>query len=1025
MMRAMQRRRLNNLSVGVPKEVAKGEKRVALTPQNVETLCKAGAIVKIEAGAGSQSGYADAHYAEAGAEIVSADEAWKCGAVVRVNPPSAKEAEKVEDRTILGMMFARSNVELVEQIAAQNGSMLDLTMLLRTLSRGQAFDALSSQAGVAGYRAVVECAAHFDRPFAGQMTAAAKLAPARVLVCGAGVAGLAAIQAAKNMGAIVSAFDVREAAAEQVESMGAKFLKVESSESGDGGGGYAKEMSAEWFAAADAMLLKQCAETDIIITTALIPGRKAPILIKKNMVEAMPEGSVTMDLAAKSGGNIETTVLDQVVKVGGATCIGYGNVESMIPGTASTLYGGNCTNLLISMDYDGQYRVNLEDEAVRSVCVVNSGRKLPPYVPPPAPVVAAPASVATETDAEDDAVQDKFKGQLNNALGVTAAAGSALWVGTKTADPKFLAMMNTFALSGICGYKVVWGVSHALHSPLMSVTNAISGLTAVGGMCIMGGGLFPHTGAQFLGSAAHFFSCINIFGGVLITKRMLDMFKRPEDPEEYNWLYGVPAVAAIGGYAALHGAHPEMHKMAYLFSSLCCIGAIGGLSNQETARIGNSLAAVGISTGLAATYGMLAPSTGVSLQMAGLTGAAAMIGTRIASQTSPTELPQLVALFHSFVGGAAVFACVGTHLNDAAHFATMPDAGVHQTAIFLGTAIGAITTTGSLVAWGKLDGRLDSSALSLPGKNLINISCGLANIPLFMTYMNTTSPGVGLGVLGATTGLWAGMGWHMTSSIGGADMPVVITILNSYSGWALAAEGFLLDNTLMTSVGALIGFSGGILTHIMCEAMNRDIMNVVLGGYGTSSTGTGEAMKVEGVHSEVQVSDVVERLTGASKVIIVPGYGVAVAKAQYAIADIVDMLTSNNVDVKFAIHPVAGRMPGQLNVLLAEAGVPYDIVEEMEEINHEFEETDVALCIGANDTINSAAIDDPNSIIAGMPVIRVWDAENAIVMKRTMGVGYAAVDNPVFYKENTDMFLGDAKAMCDKVQAEMKTHYGI
>ena len=255
-------------------------------------------------------------------------------------------------------------------------------------------------------------------------------------------------------------------------------------------------------------------------------------------------------------------------------------------------------------------------------------------------------------------------------------------------------------------------------------------------------------------------------------------------------------------------------------------------------------------------------------------------------------------------------------------------------------------------------------------------------------------------------------------------MPVVITVLNSYSGWALAAEGFLLDNALMTSVGSLIGFSGGILTYIMCEAMNRDIANVILGGYGTSATGTGEAMKVEGVHTEVQVDDVVDRLTSASKVMIVPGYGVAVAKAQYAIADIVKMLTSNGVDVKFVIHPVAGRMPGQLNVLLAEAGVPYDIVEEMEDVNHEFEDADVALCIGANDTINSAALDDPNSIIAGMPVIRVWDAENAIVMKRTMGVGYAAVDNPVFYKDNTDMFLGDAKAMCDKVQSQMSAHYG-
>ena len=350
----LSRRNLHNLRIGVKNEVAGFEKRVALTPSNVSELSQKGAQVMVQKGAGNESGFTDGMYEKAGATIVNdIYQEGDINTVVMVNAPSIAEAEKIGDKTVLGMMFSRNNTDLVNKISDQNGSMLDLTMLLRTLSRGQAFDALSSQAGVAGYRAVVECANHFQRPFAAQMTAAAKIPPAKVLVCGAGVAGLAAIQAAKNMGAIVNAFDVRAAAAEQVESMGATFLKVESEETGDGGGGYAKEMSAEWFAAADKMLLKEMETTDIIITTALIPGKKAPILIKKNMIDVMKPGSVTMDLAAKSGGNIETTVADKVVNVNGVTCIGHTNVESMIASTASTLYGGNCTNLLLSMDRDG------------------------------------------------------------------------------------------------------------------------------------------------------------------------------------------------------------------------------------------------------------------------------------------------------------------------------------------------------------------------------------------------------------------------------------------------------------------------------------------------------------------------------------------------------------------------------------------------------------------------------------------------------------------------------------------------
>eukprot|EP00854_Cymbomonas_tetramitiformis_P000929 gene929-1444_t len=278
-----------------------------------------------------------------------------------------------------------------------------------------------------------------------------------------------------------------------------------------------------------------------------------------------------------------------------------------------------------------------------------------------------------------------------------------------------------------------------------------------------------------------------------------------------------------------------------------------------------------------------------------------------------------------------------------------------------------------------------------------------------------------MAALAATSALSSGLGAHMTASIGGADMPVVITVLNSYSGWALCTEGFMLGNNLLTIVGALIGSSGGILSYIMCKAMNRSLGNVILGGWGSGASGP--AQLVSGEATMTDVEGTVAMLTSAKDIIIVPGYGLAVAKAQYAIADIVKKLTDNGARVRFGIHPVAGRMPGQLNVLLAEAGVPYDVVNEMEEINSDFESADVALVIGANDTVNSAALEDPNSPIAGMPVLEVWKAKQVVVMKRTLGSGYAAVDNPVFFKENTDMLLGDAKVVCDQLRTKIDQYY--
>jgi len=566
----------------------------------------------------------------------------------------------------------------------------------------------------------------------------------------------------------------------------------------------------------------------------------------------------------------------------------------------------------------------------------------------------------------------------------------------------------------------------ALHSPLMSVTNAISGITAVGGLLLMGGGYAPTNTVQALAAGAAFISFINVFGGFIVTKRMLDMFKRPTDPPEHGALMAIPAATFLGAYGyAMSQGYPEVHQMAYLASGLACIGALGGLSAQPTARLGNALGMIGVSSGVAATLGLLQPSPEVLTQMAVACGAGGILGTTIAKRIEITDLPQLVAAFHSLVGMAAVLTCAATYLDHYPGFATDPAATMVKSALFLGTYIGGVTFTGSLIAYGKLNGNLNSNPLMLPGRHAINGGLLAANVGAMGYFLADPSLAVGIGCLGTTAALSGVMGVTLTMAIGGADMPVVITVLNSYSGWALCAEGFMLNNNLMTVVGSLIGASGAILSYIMCVAMNRSLPNVILGGFGTSSTGTGAAKEITGTATVWDIEETVKAIADARNIVIVPGYGLAVAKGQYPVAEMVSLLKKKGKNVKFGIHPVAGRMPGQLNVLLAEAGVPYDVVYEMDEINDDWDDVDLSLVIGANDTVNSAAEDDPNSIIAGMPVLRVWKGAQSVVMKRSLGVGYAAVDNPIFFNENNAMLLGDAKKSCDGLLEGLRAHYKV
>ena len=617
----------------------------------------------------------------------------------------------------------------------------------------------------------------------------------------------------------------------------------------------------------------------------------------------------------------------------------------------------------------------MEDEVVRGSIVLKDGQLMWPPPPPP----AQPEPVAMETKptpvVQAEVVQDTpLKSTMRQSLGYTAGLGSLLALGMITPTPAFGTMVTTFSLSGIVGYHTVWGVSPALHSPLMSVTNAVSGITAVGGLLCMGGGYLPATTAQGLAATAAFISSINIFGGFQITQRMLDMFKRPDDPPEYNYLYALPGVGFLGGYMAAHmQGYPDILQMGYLAASLCCVGALTGLASQKTSRQGNALGMIGVSTGIVTTLASLGVSNEVLTQMLGCIGAGGLIGTIIAKRMAITDLPQLVAAFHSFVGLAAVMTCVSTYMSEYAHLASDPSGAVTKAALFLGTYIGGVTFTGSLIAFGKLQGILKSDPLIMPGRHALNGTLIAANAGAMGYYMTNPGYDADMSCLTTTTVLSSVMGVTLTSAIGGADMPVVISVLNSYSGWALCAEGFMLNNNLLTIVGTMIGSSGAILSYIMCKAMNRSLVNVIFGGLniGTRSNKGGKPMEVTGTHTEIDITDTVDLIADAQNIIITPGYGLCVAQAQYPIAEMVRILREQGKNVRFGVHPVAGRMPGQLNVLLAEAGVPYDIVLEMEEINDDFTNTDLTLVIGANDTVNSAAEEDPNSIIAGMPVLQV------------------------------------------------------
>jgi H+-translocating NAD(P) transhydrogenase subunit beta len=459
---------------------------------------------------------------------------------------------------------------------------------------------------------------------------------------------------------------------------------------------------------------------------------------------------------------------------------------------------------------------------------------------------------------------------------------------------------------------------------------------------------------------------------------------------------------------------------AYLVAALLFVLSLAGLSKHETAKAGNGYGMAGMALALIATVTLAADDLQaaaiVAIVAAMATGA--VIGLWRARRVEMTGMPELIALLHSFVGLAAVLVGWNGYLSvEGAPEGETEQLGlaveIHSAEVAIGVFIGAVTFTGSIVAFLKLSARIKSNPLMLPGKNLLNLGALAAFAVLTVVFV--VSPN--LPVLAVLTALALALGWHLVASIGGGDMPVVVSMLNSYSGWAAAASGFLLDNDLLIITGALVGSSGAYLSYIMCQAMNRSFISVIAGGFGNEGAAASGGGAEDGEHTEITAEEVAEMLREAESVLITPGYGMAVAHAQGPVAELTRQLTERGVDVRFGIHPVAGRLPGHMNVLLAEAKVPYDIVLEMDEVNDDLAKTAVVLVIGANDTVNPSAAEDPSSPIAGMPVLRVWEAEHVVVFKRSMATGYAGVQNPLFFRDNTRMLFGDAR---DRVEDILK-----
>lgn len=1000
----------------VPPEGFRKEARVCATPDTVRTLLKEGTRVVVQSGAGEAAGYTDAAYIEAGAQVAPTVDAtlggWtgdgltseRASHIFCVNLSTVPINSVESGLTIITLVNPAKNQDVVDKLREKSVNLIALDLLPRMLSRAQAYDVLSSMANISGYRAVVEAQNLFTRFFQAQTTAAGSQKPAKVLVIGAGVAGLAAIQQAKLQGAEVRAFDVRQTCREQVEAVGGKFLVVPGYEEADGAGagGYAKEMTQDFIDAEMALFKKQCEEVDVVITTALIPNRPAPKLILQEAVAAMKPGSVLIDLAAENGGNVEGCVKGETIKTeNGAIICGKFPMANEMAAQASTLYSTNVQKFYQSMGDKETFFLDKSDDAVRGAWLLHESegqldRYIPqiekPNIPDPEPEETAEERIARVT-------QENRVASLKSV--VKWCAGIVALLVLRKADVQIL---TTFALACLAGSGAVQGVPPTLHSPLMSLTNAISGLTVVGGLLLLGQG----TGwGAALAPIAVGASALNIGGGFTMTSRMIGMFRREGDIStfpQYNFL----AIALLCGALPVSGA--SFAPAALLVSGIACLSGIAALGKVSTAPTGSWIGLLGVVGAVAATLAQIASrgAAGLWAQVVGYLGGGLALGTLIGAKAEVTQLPQLVALFHSFVGLAAVCAALGDFMLHGAA-SLLPS-------VYAASIVGSLTVSGSLVAFAKLQGIMGGKSLSFPGQKFASTVLAAFSAFLGWKFLMTAS----LAPLLGGTALWFVLGYILAAQVGGGDMPIVITLLNSASGWALAAEGFALTNPLLIIVGSLIGSSGLMLSLEMCEAMGARILDVLkLTEKKKPAGAAGGTIEVTGEASEVDVSSVSQKLADAKKVVVVPGYGLAVAKAQYAMSEIVANLKKRGADVKFMIHPVAGRLPGQLNVLLAEAGVDYDDMLEMDDYNTDadWEGVDLVLVAGANDTVNPLAETEPGCELYGMPVIRCWQSKEVVMLKRSLGIGYAGVANPLMFKDNTLMLLGDAKGNLDAIRS--------
>jgi len=1005
-----------------------GEKRVSMTPDVAKMLVGDGYVINIEKGAGVPASFADSTYEKVGCNVVPRQNVMsQSGIVFAINPPE-KDFGSLSGKILISWVgrLTPTGSAIVTKATAANITLLDVTHAPR-ISIAQKLDVLSSQAKVAGHRAVMEAAHNFGRFHSGEMTASGKFPPSQTFVLGVGVAGLAAIGTSRALGSVVKAWDVRDVS-DQVKSMGASWVTVDFKEDASGAGGYAKESSKEFQAAQQATFKKHLESVDIAITTAAIPGKPSPVLITEDMVKVMKPGSVIVDLAAVGGGNCTMTRKDEVYTTpNGVTIIGYTDLPGRMSCQSSSMYAQNMMQLLRHIHgkekaagfmqlFNSHLASDDGDIVTRSIVTCRNGQPLK-APPPPQMLGKSSKKVVVEKFKKPD---NPFGDAMSNMVVISIVVFMLMEIGSGTP----VSVLRPFLLAGAAGYQAVWGVAHALHTPLMSVTNAISGMTIVGGIHLYNEGNDEQ--AKYLAAVSAGVSAINIVGGFIVTQRMLNLFKRKGDAD-YSALMMVPG-AILVAYAVMSSdvlngrreghVNTDMIDVNNTICSCLCIFAIVCLASQKTANIGAKFGMVGVICACVNTLIVLPDS--VLAQLAPYVGVGGAIGLAVGSSVQPLKLPQTVAAFHSLVGLAAMATSIAAYFD--VDEAERKGANVKNISALMGDFIGGVTLTGSLIAFGKLNGNLGSKALNLPGKNIINL-VGFFSFLGFSGYLilhgDEQDGQVGRYCVMAVGVLSCFMGYHLVASVGGGDMPVCITVLNSYSGWALAAEGFCMNQPMLACVGSIIGFSGAILTKIMCDAMNRDIMNVIFGGMNTAPPAK-KGDEEPKVHVETTVPAVAALLADANKICIVPGYGMAQARAQNPVGALCQQLRDAGKVCDFVIHPVAGRMPGQMNVLLAEAGVPYDFVKEMDEVNDNMESYDVCIVMGANDITNSAAQEVENCAIWGMPVIHVWHCKKTIFCKRSMAGGYADLENPVFFKENTDMLLGDGLKTADALLSEMK-----